>query len=417
MAITLDRSVAARRCMRLALAPLLVAVSLVLATCGAPPADSPTAVQIGCDLSSVAARGVSVDAVVLLLAKADRSDKLEVQLDIEGNVARGYVELSPGTWNLSAELYAQKVLVATGEGTAVVLPGGVTEVNLRVSLVNGAIDIEVEWDETPPLSIADISHRPAIVEISSIGTFMISGLSRVGWDVEVIETPSRVGWIDKEPGSVSFPDVAMLRLRSGSEEVASLAAWAAARTPGTMSLTLQGLGGESYRLNLYDVVPVAADTDVFGVEFSSDVEMAGIRVSVGWIEMAGYTETFVELPPKPEPGQWIEIDGVGADLGYADGVLAVPDVDSSDPLFLPSVRTGWVIFDWAREQLQEIAEYGSVYRRNLSVITMDDHGDETHRINFFEAWPASINLFNPEKPYGESFLIDVLIVCEFIEDA
>lgn len=176
-----------------------------------------------------------------LSLKPPEGEPLVVELVVEGDVATGYMELAPGTWDLAADPCApDNTLVATGQGRAVVLPGNVTEVNLNVSLVNGAIGITVERDA--PRNIADTSYRPAQMEITGIGAFSIAGLSRVGWDIEVIRTPAGDrGRVHTAQGWVDYPDVAMLNPRSSAEQIAALATWAKNGTPMTMTLIQKAL--------------------------------------------------------------------------------------------------------------------------------------------------------------------------------
>ncbi len=124
-------------------------------------------------------------------------------------------------------------------------------------------DIDIEWDDAPALLVADVSHRPVEVEITGIGLFDVSGLSRVGWDIEVFEFASSGDRTNKEPGTIVYPGVAMLYLRSSVAEVAALAAWTESPVPQSMTMTLEGIGGERVQVHLYGVLPVSASTKCF----------------------------------------------------------------------------------------------------------------------------------------------------------
>lgn len=410
---------AARRRRRLGLATLLVAAGLLCGSCA--PRKDPQLGDIGisCPLSRFVELGVKVERVLVRFEPAESGDYTELDLAIEGNAATGVIALTPGTWYLAAELYGEgETLVATGEAAAAVLPGAVTQVRLRVSLLNGGIDVEVEWDDRPALYVADISHRPVEVQIGGIGTFAVSGLSRVGWDIQVIEIATGGGRTHKEPGAVTYPDVAMLGLRSSAEEIALLAEWTEDPTPRTLVLRLDGLAAERYRFRLTDTVPVAANRQTFDVEDSEELEMGGIRLSISAIEIYESVPAFRVggWPPAPRPGQRVQIEMVDADLAYAAGVLDVPDAGTSDPLFLPSARRGDIVHMWAALVLGTIGSTEGIFRTNLAVVDVDEDNVELGRRLFYSAWPASINLFNPEKPYGEDYLIDVLVVCDRVEE-
>lgn len=400
---------------------LLLAAALFMGGCaavGLVPAQGTMGVTIEFPEIIQPIGGRPVDVVILHLEAADGGETMELELDVDDDMASAFVDVNPGTWYLNAELYdGRRILIATGYGTAVVLSGVVTKVNLYINLVDGALDIEIDWDSVPPLYAADISHRPVAVEISGCGTFFVSGLSRVGWDFEVFEFPSSNGRTVKEPGELTYPELAMLNLRSSSTEVGLLANWAASPDPRSMTMILEGIGGERVRLNFYEVIPVTANTDVLSVDYSDEVEMAGLRVRFNDIQMAEYTGTFINVRDwgLPEPGQWVEIAGVEAGLGYEVGVLEVPEPGSNPAFWFPSVRGGEQMFDWAKNAVLVIEEFGSIERKDVGIVNVDEYGEEIDRINLHGVWPAGINLFNPEKPYGANFLIDVFVVGESAE--
>lgn len=145
---------------------------------------------------------------------------------------------------------------------------------------------------------------------------------------------------------------------------------------------------------------MTSNTQISEIEHSSDVEMAGIRASVARIELPTHENDYMFLPPKPEPGEWIDITGASADLGYAVGVLDVPAVGTSVPFLFPSVRVGDGIFNWANSRLDEIEQGIYLNRVSLPVIEIDSVGYEADRFNFYEGWTASINLLNPVAQGG-----------------
>lgn len=362
----------------------------------------------------------AVELIVLRLVPDETGEPIVLELETDGDMASTFVEVGAGTWSVEAELYdSEESLVAVGEGTAVVLPGSITEVNLQIELVNGGLDIDIEWDEAPPLYVADVSHRPIAVEISGVGTYMVSGLSRIGWDIEVIEFPLTPERTIKEPGTVSHPDVALLYLRGTAAEVESLSLWAESSEARNVTVILEGIGGETAYVNLFNAVPVSANTEVLSIEYSDDVHMGGVRVRYDSIELGDYTGLFRDTGSgwTPYPGQLVEIEGVQVYPGYEYGVLQSPAPGEDPAFWLPNVYPGNMAYDWAEYTLDMLAEYGSVERRAMSVIDLDEDANETGRVNIFEVWPAGINVFNPEKPYGETFLIDLYLVGELAEEA
>ena len=129
------------------------------------------------------------------------------------------------------------------------------------------------------------------------------------------------------------------------------------------------------------------------------------------------------LYPCPAPGDYVEIDGV--DLGTAgcsntnrhvqaacwgEGELKWPATGSSEAVYLTNLRQGWSAYDWMRDISDAAAENRFPTKRHISIVGFDASCDETRRLNVFEAWPARIHVFNPTKPYGETPLVDILIV-------
>jgi hypothetical protein len=51
----------------------------------------------------------------------------------------------------------------------------------------------------------------------------------------------------------------------------------------------------------------------------------------------------------------------------------------------------------------------------MSVIDFDGNADETGRVNLFEVWPSRFTLFDPEVPYGHSYLFNLTIVTDLVD--
>jgi hypothetical protein len=381
-------------------------------------------VEVAFDIGAAVAAGFDIDAVAVTFVNRDLEERVEVDLRVRGTTATGVVSLRAGQWDVIVELYEGGELAGTGSASTVVVPGLVTKLKVKIQLDTGSVEITVEWDRDDDGVIADLSDRPILVEFAGIGTYRVHGLSRIGWDIEVIETPTQGGRTHKDPGAVSFPDIVMLSLTSSLEDAEALVAWMSG-PPGIQVAELidvRGLGGELARIALFDIVAVDGEPSIVGD--GDEYTVAGVRLSVRWIQLIDWSFGSVDYPQCAAPGQRIEITGITAappfEPCYADGVLDVPAVDSSDPLFLPGLRDGSTLYDWATEIREEVEDFGCVgcagdNRIAVSVKDFDASDNETGRVNLFEIWPSRFTLFNPEVPYGHSYLFDITIVTDWVE--
>ena len=278
--------------------------------------------------------------------------------------------------------------------------------------------------------VADVSSNPIQVVIAGVGTFDIDGLSRIGWSFDIIETPLPGGRTHKELGLVHYPDITMRGLRGSADDVSNLVTWSNAgvggAAPHQITVTLVGLGGESITVNLRGALPISADTtvtaDVSGDRMAELVFGLGYGVAPGLplIAKVSYVQPYGGAYPQyPAPGQLLQIDGVTwapEEPGWPMGELDIPALDSSDPLYLPNVpRAGLIIFEW----MYSVTE-GYLDPRTCSVIDYNLNGPgsgEIYRVNIFNAFPARLNVFNPLKPYGTTYLLDLLIVDDMVEEA
>jgi hypothetical protein len=272
--------------------------------------------------------------------------------------------------------------------------------------------------------VADVSDRPIPVEIDGIGTVTITGLSRVGWDIEAIETPLGGGRTHKDPGLVLVPEITMRGVTGTETAVNGLKTWieqGAGAVPRNMIMTLTGLGAEEAQLYLYSPKPVAGDTTI--TQDGSDYVLAEMVIELGPapvvpIGLGSYTEPDSgNYPPCALPGHSIDISGVTNSSCWPSGVLDVPAPDTSDPIYLPGMRNGQVVYDWMHQFTDYWLNDGLAERRDMSVIERDASGAEVGRINMFQIWPARYHIFNPTRPYGYSYLFDMLIVTDLAEQA
>lgn len=276
--------------------------------------------------------------------------------------------------------------------------------------------------------VADVSANPVHVIVDGVGTFDIDGLSYLGWSFDIIETPLTGGRTHKELGLVEYPDVTMRGLRGSAAAVANLVAWCnsglGGGVPRVITVTLVGLGNESITLNLLGTLPLSADTtvttDAVGDRMAELVFGLGYGVApdMPLIDMISYSPPYAGAYPQyPAPGQLVEISGVTTiHPAWPVGELAVPVVGTSDPLFLPNLpRSAEQVFDFMYAKTS-----GSLMVPVCSVVDYDLNGPingPLYRVNLFNCLPERLDLFNPQKPYGTTYLLDLHLVLDSVEEA
>ena len=421
----------------------LFGLALVLTACDAtlipPTTEVPGGVEVLLDVSEAMAAGFAVDEVVATFHRPDGAEPVVLTAAVATGSAVFEAVLLPGRWDILVELFLAEEVVGTGTGSVLVRPGFVTEVDLQVEPATGGVRLNVEWGEGFTGTIADIRHRPAFVEFP-FGGYMVEGLSRIGWDIEVIESPAGPELTHKDPGVVVFPDIVMLGLTSTLEQVEALAAWIENEgDPRTITVRLRGLGGEEAWVVVFDVQPVDASTTIVLSDNPAHDEytLAGVRLRVNTARGLTNPEAyFMEvnhhapadpMPACAAPGVAIEIEGVSSAAPlwpcYPEGVLALPAAGTSDPLHLPAIRDGLATYQWAFSILREVRMSGCVgcasnSRRSMSAISMAGGtlDTETSRINLYEVWPSSFTFFDPESEYGHGYLFGATIVTDRVED-
>lgn len=388
-------------------------------------ADDAGAATVVVDLGEARTAGFDIDRVIVTFTHTDTEEEVTHSLQISGTSASGEVELRPGRWDVEIALYDGEDLAGSGAGSVLVLSGFITEVNIAIELATGGVLITVDWAEGFGGVIADLSHRPVQVEIAGIGDFTVRGLSRIGWDIEVIETPTQEGRTDKNSGVLTYPDIAMVGLTGIEEDAERLTAWIqGAPDPRLIQLRLQGLAGETAIIQLHGVSPVGGDPTV--VQDGDVLTVGGVLLGgITGITLVAYEFDPVRYPQCPLPGKEVEINFSAPEyipLCYRGPQLNVPLPGSSDPLYLPAVRNGEVVYNWALGYRNDVEEAGCVgcgdhYRLTASVIDRDASGIETDRENLFEIWVSSFSLFVPSRRYGHGFLFDLNIVIDWAEEA
>jgi len=275
----------------------------------------------------------------------------------------------------------------------------------------------------PDTYVANVSDRPVRIELEGIGSFDVRFLSRVGMDIEVIETPTTPGNTHKEPGLVTYPDITMHNLAGTQNAANSLAAWidqGADADTRVMSMFLEGLGGEQLKLNIFGLKPVEGISTVWQEGENYLVRSITMTITVPphqGIDLAEYYQPHSGYPDCPLPGWSIDIDGVENDSCWTLDGLHIPTVGSSEPVYLENVRNASTLHYWIRQTAWNWIDNGVIDRLTGSLIEKNENDFEIWQLNFYEAWPARINYFNPAKDYGYTYLVDLLIVDDFTQEA
>ncbi len=261
--------------------------------------------------------------------------------------------------------------------------------------------------------------RPRLT-ISGVGVFDLGGLSRVGLDFDYAELPNGVGGTRKFPTTLHIPNITMRDLQGNTAAVTALANWANTTAPRDMTLEVRGIGPEAAAFNLVGA-RVVSHGSASGTAFTEVV------LSVTSIAENSWEGTGANWP-CPVPGWVLEVSGVA---GYHPNSVTSCGVPATVPsplfrhsgLVLPGRQDGPVtvagvavgrhMLAWFRENQLFAQQYGEALERDASIIRFDDVAMEYFRVNGYGMWPASITLFNPDRPYLSAPLVDVVLVCGY----
>lgn len=264
----------------------------------------------------------------------------------------------------------------------------------------------------PTTLVRDISDRP--VEITTpAGAYLVHGLSRIAWEIEVIESAVSPTYVEKFPGAIGVPDITMTGIEGSSQALALLSGWATSPSPMNISIVLDGLSTEQIDVSLSGVMPVSADTTIVGDQ------MAELVLSVTTMEVTSYNPPAMTIAPKP--GKGIEIEGTYFG-GAATGDLSHPAAGTTGSYWIRELPHSMAVgshagdlIDWMEFTMSQIVSTGDVVdRRAGSLFDVDAMAIEVpnSRINYFESFPFLLYLFNPARRYGSSPLVDVHVTYE-----
>jgi hypothetical protein len=273
----------------------------------------------------------------------------------------------------------------------------------------------------PATFVRDVSNAPVEWEVSGVGTFLAHGMSRIAWDIEVIETPSTPPRVLKDAGAIRIPDITVENLEPVEPAtVEDLAIWAESTDTRSALVQLRGLRGETMTVALFDIAPADADTSEAGGK------LASVTLSVGQMQVTRAGEYVPPTSsPAPGPATFIEVDGVTFDVSFPPA--DIDEIPGDEEGFIelrkiPNHHDGAQadnLIRWMEGTIESLGEdVPFIQRRAMSQIhrTGPEPSDETDRVNCFEVWPSRLYLFNPAKAYPNAFLVDVSITTEFCED-
>ena len=212
---------------------ILGIITCIAMGCDRPEPDTgePGDMSIVTDLTAALEAGYEVTSAVVTLLHLETDTTVTVALDIDGASATGSATLRPGQWQVTVELFEETELLGQGVETVTVLSGNVTQVKMRIVLVSGGMEIIVDWGESSTL-IGDVGHLPVEIQIQAVdGTLQIEGLSKIGWEIEVLEIPGEGGQIEKAPGVITTPNVSMLNLTGTDRAITQLTSWIGGGSP------------------------------------------------------------------------------------------------------------------------------------------------------------------------------------------
>lgn len=258
------------------------------------------------------------------------------------------------------------------------------------------------------------------LEVEGLGSVDVGGLSRVGMAFDITTYPNGGGGDRKFPGLLRVPNITFRNLTGTSTAISALALWASSANPVVRSaiLTLRGVGPELLSLRLVTVVPVSHGT-------ASGNTYSELVVSVASLSEQDWVGADWDWP-CPLGGWEMEVAGIAGPPpthNFACGLAATlpqpayyrgPWTASLDePIHLKALPGGRYVLNWMKATQMLAISDGVADERDVSIIHKDAADMEQSRINGYRVWPASMTFFNPTRPYGESPLVDVTLVCGF----
>jgi hypothetical protein len=169
--------------------------------------------------------GYEITRVAASIERTEYSESMNLNID-STNASGTFSELSPGVYTITVGAFQDTLLVASGSGSAEVIAGQNTVVNISLQLVSGALTIVVDWGDTilgPPhrvllvgnshtyyngginthlMGMLHASHPDWVVSASTAGGYSLKdhwrravtmNAIRTGdWDLVILQESSRV---------------------------------------------------------------------------------------------------------------------------------------------------------------------------------------------------------------------------------
>lgn len=127
---------------------ILGLILLLLAACHTEPTKplEKGELPLSMDLAPALSYGLSITQAKVTITRGNFS--LFQYMQIEGNTASAlFSELEPGLYAIDVELFSDGLLIATGKGTAQVLPGQSATSRITLSMEDGSLEIIVDWED------------------------------------------------------------------------------------------------------------------------------------------------------------------------------------------------------------------------------------------------------------------------------
>lgn len=277
---------------------------------------------------------------------------------------------------------------------------------------------------TLPVEVQDVSSRPIAFTLAG-HAFTVDGLSSIGVEMQMVETPLPDGRTHKVPDRARYRDITLRGLRGASADVAWLASWVAASSPIDGQVALVETGGATSTLPMLGLRALRGTSTPMD-EGGGRARLEEVVVSVtgfGPLVVVG-DENALRLPCG-SPVVGLEIEGVLQAAIDPATLASSPVPFTSDPIVIRGLST-------CRDAPLDIAEVrqnadlwmrellsGTVDRKAMSMIGYRSSYPSTEviRDNAYECLPARIDYFDASLPYGTGSTFTIEIVNDRAERA
>ncbi|MBW2254823.1 MAG: Ig-like domain-containing protein [Deltaproteobacteria bacterium] len=302
----------------------------------------------------------------------------------------------------------------------------------------------------PKFFIADVSHRPILVEVSGVGSARIEGLGQISSELHFETIPVSETSVSHSLTGHHINDVTMTGVRGlSAADDDALAAWSSLGPPTSVFVHLEGLDGERLLVELVfsDVESASIDFDLCDdscgtanggtcddglsgsdnatCDAGTDCTDCGARSS-GMSELVlsvnDLAHSYTAAVQTPVPGNSIRVEyGGAAENTFLPEDIVEGEIGATSPILLSKIthrESGTEpdpYLDAMENSIQEFTVQGWVTRTSISQVYLDSELWQYDWVNCFETFPSKTYYFNPAKTYGSSPLIDVEFQVEYCE--